>query len=285
MNTLDLAALRTFALAADLGGFGKAARELHRTPGAVSLQLKALEERVATPLFMRRGRQHTLTPSGEMLLAYARQLLQLNDEALLALEGSAEAGEVRFGMTQDFADGWLPHMLAQFARGFPAIRVELRVGGSAELAQGFSAGDLDLALMFGPPDDRSRSRAARLAVRWFASPSLKWAVDEPVPLLVLAEPCIFRDAAIRALNAAKRPWRIALVSNGVSAIWAAAEAGLGVTARTAVHVPRSLVTVKELPLLGDVGLFLRRVEGRRNAAVTHLRDLLLETIERKSRLE
>jgi DNA-binding transcriptional LysR family regulator len=282
MNNLDLAALRTFALAADLGGFGKAAHKLHRTPGAVSLQLKALEERVATPLFERRGRQHQLTASGEVLLAYARRLLQLNDEALLALAGSTESGEIRFGMTQDFADGWLPHTLAQFARSAPAIRIQLRVGGSGELAQAFSKGDLDLALMFGPPEERSRSRAARLGVSWFASQSLKWAPDEPVPLLVLAEPCIFRDAAIRALDAAKRPWRIILVSNGVSAIWAAAEAGLGVAARTTIHVPRSLVKVKGLPQLPDVGLFLRHADGRQNSAVAHLRDLLLQTIEIKN---
>jgi DNA-binding transcriptional LysR family regulator len=284
-KNLDLSALRTFALAADLGGFGKAARKLHRTPGAVSLQLKTLEERVGVPLFTRLGRQQKLTASGEVLLAYARQLLQTNDEALLAINGAAASGEVRFGMPQDLADGWLPHTLAQFGRAFPAVRIQIRVGRSVELMQALADGEIDLGLVFGAADDRSAALATRLAVRWFGGPGVKLPAGEPVPLLLLNSPCTFRDTAIKALDDAKRPWRIVLASSSVSAVWAAAEAGLGVTARTAIHVPRSLATVESsqgLPALGDVWLFLRRGSGVAHPVVEHIEGLVRDTVEIKT---
>ena len=285
---LDIAALRTFALAADLGGFGKAARKLHRTPGAVSLQLKTLEERVGAPLFARLGRQQRLTATGEVLLAYARQLLQTNDEALLAIKSLASSGEVSFGMPQDLADGWLPHTLAQFARAFPAVRIEIRVGRSVDLTQALTDGDLDLGLVFGPPHDSSPALATRLAVCWFAIQGMKLPAEEPVPLLLLDAPCTFRDTAVNALNDAKRSWRIVLASSSVSAIWAAAEAGLGVTARTSIHVPRSLVAVgpsEGLPTLGDVGLFLRRASGPVRPVVAHLEALVRDTVAIKTGLK
>jgi DNA-binding transcriptional LysR family regulator len=284
-KNLDLSALRTFALAADLGGFGKAARKLHRTPGAVSLQLKTLEERVGVALFTRLGRQQQLTAPGEVLLAYARQLLQTNDEALLAIKGAAASGEVRFGMPQDLADGWLPHTLAQFARAFPAVRIQIRVGRSVELMQALADGEIDLGLMFGAVDERSPALATRLAVRWFGSPGVRLPPGEAVPLLLLNSPCTFRDTAIKALDDAKRSWRVVLVSSSVSAVWAAAEAGLGVTARTAIHVPRALATVESsqgLPTLSDVGLFLRRGSGTVHPVVAHLEGLVRETVEIKT---
>src|ERR1044072_759049 len=130
---LDLSALRTFVTAVEFGGFGMAARQLHRTPGAVSLQIKALEERLGQKLFLRKNNQQRLTVSGEILLGYARRMLQVNDEALLALKTAASSGEVRFGMIQDLANGWLPQTLARFSRTCPAVRIEVRVARSAEL--------------------------------------------------------------------------------------------------------------------------------------------------------
>src|ERR1700755_911655 len=98
----DLSELSTLAATVALNGFGKAAERLHRTPGAVSLQIKSLEERLDRKLFTKLGRQQSLTEAGEVMVGYARRLLALNDEALLALQTLDLAGEVRFGIPQDF---------------------------------------------------------------------------------------------------------------------------------------------------------------------------------------
>jgi DNA-binding transcriptional LysR family regulator len=95
----------------------------------------------------------------------------------------------------------------------------------------------------------------------------------------------YRSKGRRALDDAKRSWRIVLASSSVSAVWAAAEAGLGVTARTAIHVPRSLAAVEPsqgLPALGDVGLFLRRGSGAGHPVVAHLEGLVRDTVEVKT---
>ena len=134
MRSLDLSSLRSFVLAVDLGGFARAAGALHRTPGAISLQMKALEARIGRPLFVKAGRGQVLSEAGALLLEHARRMLQLNDEALAALDGLGVDGSIRFGMPQDFADTWLPLALARFSRAHPAVKIELRVDRNDSLA-------------------------------------------------------------------------------------------------------------------------------------------------------
>ncbi|MET0255668.1 MAG: LysR substrate-binding domain-containing protein [Luteibacter sp.] len=278
---LDLSALRTLVVAVDLGGFGKAARRLNRTPGAVSLQLRGLEERIGKPLFRKVGRAQALTEEGELLLGYARRLLALNDEAVFAVTGAGLQGAVRFGMTQDFAAAWLTEALARFDRAHAALRVDLRVDRSAALAAAIQADELDLALAFSGLPGAAEPPLATLPVEWFAHPSLVLPPGRPVPLLVLDSPCTFRQAAIEALDRAGRSWRIVLASGSVSALWAAAEAGLGVVPRTTLHVPTGLVSLGEtasLPALPPTGIYLLdRGTGKPDAAV-HLARVVREVV-------
>jgi DNA-binding transcriptional LysR family regulator len=279
----DLSTLQTLIAAVDLNGFGKAAERLHRTPGAVSQQLKALEEKVGAPLFRKVGRQQELTETGEVLVAFARRLLQLNDEAALAVRGIHLAGEVRFGMPQDFADSGLPQTLAQFSRAHPAVRIDITVDRSATLLTQLARGALDLVLAFG---DASGTPLARLPVHWFAHPDFTVPRGETLPLLLLGHPCTFRQATIDALDRKQRPWRLALTSGSVSALWAAAEAGLGITARAAVHVPAGLRVVDKsfrLPSLGKIALHLHQNPKRPNAAAAHLRGLVEQVVRERMR--
>lgn len=274
---LDLSAVRSFVAAVDLQGFARAAQKLHRTPGAISLQMKALEERVGCELFQKSGRQQVLTPAGELLLTYARRLLQVNDEALLAMGGLGVDGEVRFGMPQDFADGWLPSALAQFARAHPAVTISIAVARSAELAPKVASGEMDLALVFGKPDSYDAKRIASLPVHWFARPGYAWSREDVLPLLLLESPCTFRQAAIDALDRAGIRWRVAMSSGSVSAVWAAAEAGLGVTARTRVHAPAGVMDVGgplKLPAMKPASLYLLDGRGPPTAAAEHLSSMV-----------
>lgn len=273
----DLAALRTFVTAVDLQGFGRAARHLHRTPGAVSLQLRSLEERSGKLLFRKAGRSQELTEAGELLLGYARRLLALNDEAAAAMGSSGLQGAVRFGMTQDFAAAWLTRALARFGRGHPSVRVDLHVDRSEPLVAALLADELDLALAFRGLPGRSEAALATLPVGWFSHPSLELAPAEPVPLLVLDPPCGFRQSAIDALDRIGRPWRIVLTSGSVSALWAAAEAGLGIVPRTSLHVPDALKPaplVMGLPPLPPAGIHLMAGGTGVSEAANHLAEVI-----------
>lgn len=277
----DLSALRTLVAAVDLGGFGKAARSLHRTPGAISLQLRGLEERIGKPLFRKTGRTQTLTEEGEVLVGYARRLLVLNDEAILAVAASGLHGAVRFGMTQDFAQGGLTRALARFGRAHAALRLELRVDRSERLAAAVLSDELDLALTFGALPGQIEAPLTTLPVAWFAHPSLELTPGEPVPLLVLDPPCGFRKSAIETLDGAGRAWRLVLSSGSVSALWAAAEAGLGVVPRTALHVPASLKKANEawdLPALPSTGIHLVGRGAGAPEAVNHLAQVIREVV-------
>jgi len=279
-TSLDLSALRTFVAAVELGGFGRAARVVHRTPGAVSLQLKALEDRLGQPLFVREGKRQRLTPAGDTLLRYARRLLDLNDEALLALRDMAASGEVRLGLPQDLADGWLAQALGRVTRSYPSVRVQLQIGRSAELRRALAAGELDLAIVFGAQAVDAGAQVASLDVHWWSHPDLSLPADAPVPLLVLEAPCRFRDAAITALEQAGRTWRIATSSGSVSALWSAAEAGLGVTPRTPLGVPSSVAKADAaftLPKLAPVGLHLHTFDGATHPIVEYLGALVRDS--------
>lgn len=277
----DLPALRTLVAAVDLGGFGKAAGHLHKTPGAVSLQLRSLEERIGKPLFRKTGRTQVLTEEGELLVGYARRLLALNDEAVLAVASPGLRGALRFGMTQDFAEGGLTQALGRFGRAHASLRVDLRVDRSEHLANAILADELDLALGFRGLPGRDDPPLATMPVRWFAHASLELAPGEPVPLLVLDPPCGFRKSAIEALDRAGRAWRIVLASGSVSALWAAAEAGLGVVPRTPLHVPPALELADEawgLPTLPSAGIHLIDRGAGATEAVHHLAQVIREVV-------
>ena len=122
MNALiDVDQLRTFIAIVETGSFTKAADVVHKTQSAVSMQMKRLEELLGRPLFARDGRASRFTPDGERLVEYARRLVALNDEAVSAFKRPELTGTVRFGTPDDYADRFLPEILARFARTRPLV--------------------------------------------------------------------------------------------------------------------------------------------------------------------
>ncbi len=99
---LDLDTIRTFATIRDLGGYRQAAARIGRTPSAVSLQMKRLQEDVGGILFSRNGRKVELTEAGELVLHLGRQILALNDELLERIRGVSLGGTVRVGFLARF---------------------------------------------------------------------------------------------------------------------------------------------------------------------------------------
>ena len=122
---LDLDQLQTFIMIADTGSFTRAADEVHRTQSAVSMQMRRLEERIGKALFEKDGRTNKLTEEGERLLSYARRMIHLNRETLAAFDDRRLEGTIRIGTPDDYADRFLPEIMARFSRSNP--RVELTV--------------------------------------------------------------------------------------------------------------------------------------------------------------
>ncbi|CDF85960.1 LysR family transcriptional regulator [Pseudomonas knackmussii B13] len=280
----DLDVLRTFVTGIELGSFARAADRLGRSTSAVSAQLKKLEEQAGTPVLRREGRGMALTESGETLLAYARRLLELNDEAASALRGAALEGRVRLGMQEDFGETLLPALLGRFARAHPKVRIEVRTARNQELLRGVRNGELDLALAWDTGERTAHlEHLGAVPQCWIGSvEGQAWAGERPLPLVVLEAPCLLRSAATAALDRAGIAWRVAFTSAGLSGIWAAVAAGLGVGLRTPLGLPSGVVVLDAeslgLPTLQPLGLCLHRAESEPEPGVARLRDLLRECV-------
>jgi len=286
LRNLDLDTLRTLITAHDAGGFAQAADRLGRTPSAISLQMKRLQEDLGTSLFRKHGRTFKLTESGQAALGYARRMLALNDELLQTIQGATLAGTVRIGAPQDFASV-LPDVLRQFATHYPRTQIELRIEGNGTLIEAVDKGDLDLAVTIGFADRKDATLLGEIPVLWIASRAFRMQ-DGLLPLAVLGPQCTFRKAAVQQLEANGISYRIAATSPSLDGLWAALLGGLGITARTAMRIPTSLVAYKSLrrlPVLPNVPVALHRSQNQPatpatvalfSLLVTATRDVLTE---------
>ena len=281
---LDIDLLRTLVTAQRLGSFQRAADRVGRSQSAVSQQMRKLEERVGVPLFRKDGRGLALTDAGASLLAQATRLLALNDETVATLRGMAIEGVVRFGLPIDFAEGWLTIALGRFRRAHPGVRFEAVVDRNRRLLERLDRGELDLALTLNNGARSDAQPVTALPLAWIGPSSgpLPWAPGEPVPLAMFEAPCFFRDAALAALDRAGIRWRIAFTSPSLHGLWAAVEAGLGITLRTAAGLPggvRAIVDDARLQAtpLPAFSVSLHDGARRLEPAAARLREIVVET--------
>ena len=132
-----LNALRAFEAAARHLSFKQAAHELHVTAGAVSQQVRLLEERLGVKLFERLTRQVILTGVGEAYLAQVRQAFRLLADATAELRPEGIASLLHIGVHAGFDVDGLRTRLAQFRRVQPQVAVRLsQPAGLHELLEG-----------------------------------------------------------------------------------------------------------------------------------------------------
>jgi DNA-binding transcriptional LysR family regulator len=246
---LDLDLLRCFVQVAERGGFTAAAPALGLTQSAISLKIRRLEELLGRRVLERTSRSVALTPQGETLLAYARRMLALNEEAVRRLVAPPVTGRLRLGVADHFVPRNLAPLLARFSRSHPGIRLEVEVGRSHELRRAMEAGSLDLVL--GKRRDGESEGAILWSepVIWVAAPG--WIAPEgrPLPLAMLPAGCMFRDRALAALARAGLGFEITYTSASLLGVAAAVQAGLGITVIGASGLPEGLVPLPGLPPL------------------------------------
>ena len=279
---LDVDVMKTFIAIAELGSFARAAEEVHKTQSAVSMQMKRLEETLGRPVFIRDGRQNRLSPDGDRLLDYARRIARLNDEVLSTFMRPELTGLVRLGTPDDYADRFLPEILAWFSRTHPLVQVDVDCRGSSELAEQTRRGELDLALV-------TCDAVAGNGVEIVRSEPLAWVTSlrhcaheqDVLPLAVSHMGCDWRRMAIDALEAAGRPYRIAYSSANSNAVNAAVLAGLAVGAVPDLVVRpgmRRLTEADGFPELGefDIGLVRSptKLSGAADALASHIAESL-----------
>lgn len=245
LQTLEPELLQSFVAIAETGSFTEAAKRIHRTQSAVSMQIKRLEELLGRPVFLRNGRSVSPTPDGELLLGHARRILRAHREALAAFDGSALEGTVRIGTPDQYASLFLPDILAAFAVEHPRVHVEVICDISVNLKQRFEAETLDLALLTCGHGLEGGVIVLDEPLVWAGSARHCVHEEVPVPLALFETGCIYRRCALEGLTELGRPYRLAYTSMSLAAIEAALRAGLAVSA-----IPRFAVR-DGLRILGE----------------------------------
>ncbi len=196
----DPVLLRSFVAVVDCGNFTRAAERLHLTQSTVSQQIRRLEEAVACQLLNRDQRRVVATAEGERLLAYARRILALHEEAADVLISQQSDGVLRLGVPEDFASERLMPLLSAFVLAFPRVRLEVTSGLGPELQRQYRSGEFDVLLVkqMGESDDCLASWPEPLC--WVDSRNTPSLGRDPLPLVAFPVGGLYRNEMLQHLE-------------------------------------------------------------------------------------
>lgn len=141
--------LQVFHAVAKHGSFTRAAEHLFMTQPAVTFQIKQLEEHYNSRLFERGHGKVTLTPAGEIVMAYAERILGLNEELEIRVSELTDdlSGTLNIGTSTTIAAYWLPQLLTDFKRQYPHVIPRVVVGNSMLIEERVVSRELDLGMI------------------------------------------------------------------------------------------------------------------------------------------
>lgn len=273
LRPLDLDVVQAFVRIAELGSFTRAAEAMRTTQGAISLKLKRLEERLGGRLIERTPRHVQLSARGAAFFEHARELLESHDRALAVFAQARQ--RLAIGISDHVAGPELPALIARMNAQDPHLLIEIRIGSSGDLLQGFDRRELDTVIVRLHAGRSDGELLAEERFGWFAAPSWQHRAGEPLPLATLAEPCGVRAMAGKLLDEEGVLWTEIFVGGGVAAVAAAVMAGLGIAAMAPRMLPFGAVDVgrklglPDLPRL-PVLLHSRVRDGRPRDALAAL---------------
>ncbi|MFL9868179.1 LysR substrate-binding domain-containing protein [Paraburkholderia fungorum] len=260
MKKLDLDVLEMVVAVADTGSFAGGAQSVHRSPSAVSMQIKALEDALGKPLFVRSTRNVAITAEGRTLLDYGRRMLAMREEAWASVVRPEIKGRVTIGVPDDYASSLLPPVLGKFAIAHP--RVEIRVIGlpSNALVPLLKDNTVDLACF-----TKTRGVVGEFIrfepMVWAGSPARKVWKERPLPLAVFEHGSTARAYAVSALQRENIKYRMSYESPSLLGVISMVEAGLAIAPLARCSVPPHLVQLSQnegLPPLNELEVILAR---------------------------
>ena len=142
--------IQTFLAIAELGGFARAGRRLHRSQPAISRRLGLLEQELGAPMFERIHGRARLTEAGLAFLPHAEAALAALRDGREAVAGLASCmgGTISLALVGTLADTRIIDALRRFARRFKDVRLELRTASSREVTDLVRRGEAILGLRY-----------------------------------------------------------------------------------------------------------------------------------------
>ena len=272
--------LKVFCTVAETKSFSKTSEIIHLTQPAVSLQIQALEEKYETKLFDRSSSTVTLTPAGETLYKYAKEILSLyaSAEKAIGKQTGLVKGSLTIGAGSNIGNYLLPSVITDFKRAHPKIKIYLIVGNTKKVIELLNSGNIDIGLVEG---DVARQRIAVKKLLsdellLIVSPNHAWAKKKEIPLSdVVKEPFIFREAGSGTRQMIEKflarhgftihDMKISTILGSTEAIKDAVENGLGVSiiSRWAARKEDKygtlhLLSIKEEKIVRDFSLIVNK---------------------------
>ena len=276
MKQLSLDTLRTFVTVIDLGGYAKAGEKLGRSQPAISLQIKKLEQQLATSLFDKVGQRHQANHEGLKLYKTAQQMLALNDELFRQFQPVSLKGRLRLGIPSEFATTLLPSIIGEFSNLYPNVSLEVTSALSKSLLAADNSQGFDLVMALIDPDKATEGEL-------ILNDDLVWVGDknrvlaqDSLALVLAPDGCVYRSRVISKLKMQTLTWRISYTNADLSGITAAIKQGLGISALARSSVPEQLDIIEHqyLPELGKINICLFHKDSQHPQASAKLAEFI-----------
>ncbi len=260
MSGFDLDQLRTLVAVLDAGSLTAAAPKVFLSQSSVSEQMRKLEDKAGQPLLVRGKTGVRATPAGQRLLAHARTILALSDEAYRDLRGVALRGELRLCITDYFRPGDVARLLRRLNEQYPQVRLHVTIMKSGAIEAAYERGEIDVGISM-VIQERGAARGLangallrREPLLWMAAEGALPPLAEPLPLLALPETCALRQYVERLLSRRSLPYVVSHEASGVAGLQLAVAAGLGVAClnESALGAGMARLQAPGLPVLPSV---------------------------------
>lgn len=279
---MDINQLEVLVTVARERSFSRAAEVLDRTQPAISQAIRRLESEIGEKLFDRSSKDGTLTFAGEVLLAYAKQMLNLRHSAELAI---TEMRDLRHGKVTISANEhtvfYLLPVIEEFRRRHPLIKIEVQRGVASRIPKQITAREVELGVISFTPNDSSIKAIPVMddELVFVVSPSHEFASQQEVSVKDLGDqtfvahnaPSPYRRRVIEAFEKHKTKLNIAIELPSLEAIKRMVERGVGVALVPRLSANAEIATGR-LKALSVKGLKLERklnIIYRRNSELSH----------------
>ena len=285
---MDINQLEVLVTVARERSFSRAAEVLGRTQPAISQAVRRLEQEVGEKLFDRSTKDGTLTFAGEVLLDYARQMLNLryNAQAALVEIRNLHHGKVTISANEHTVFYLLP-VIEEFRRLHPLIKIEVQRGVASRIPKQITGREVELGVIsFTPNDDSLRSVSVMTdELVLIASPKHKLAGQQIVSIKDLGDetfvahnaPSPYRQKVIESFEKHKTSLNISVELPSLEAIKKLVEKGVGVALVPKLSAAAEIkggrlaaLSVKEMKLERKLNIVYRRNSGLSHAAKAFL---------------
>lgn len=276
---MDTELLKTLVAIVDHGSFQRAAMQTFKTPSAISMQMKRLEEQVGTALFSKQGREQVLTEDGQQLVNYARRILQLQEQALKSLKGPQQGVLLNLGCPNDYVSNLLPQIMSIMESLSPNLRFRIRTGTSTELRDLMDKGEVDLALVTRTPGSDEGLTIYQDQGVWVAKKGFDWQALSPLTLALYESNCKFHSSAIDGFQKKGVDYHLYCVTSNLALIESIllGEKAISAIASISVNEELEIIQDKNLPKLPAIEIAFSRAASAPNwLTVTWIEDVIEE---------